>query len=395
MSAAIGRAGTSPVGTIERSPQSNKPAQKPLGILCLVVLSIILTAGLWPFGAPPNRVTWLSRTNGLHFAYPATVLATSSLPPGQLSSTSSCTLEIWLQPASILGESTFLSFYGPSRLSRFSLHQSDSDLLLKTQAAASSRADRQYVDYFFQKRQPVLLTISSGAGGTNIYKNGFLLLQLDRFRVSPQILRDRFVLGTSLTQADTWSGDLHGLALYATELTPSRVLDHYRSWAHLGQPPMPPSIAAQDGAAAIYPFSEHAGVFAHSLIGTGVPLEIPSRFQLVKQDRLSLPWQGFHSDWSYWQDIAINVLGFVPLGFVFCAYWACSHALRPAVITAVLAGVCVTFAIEILQSHLPTRSSDLTDVLTNILGASLGALLYAWKPLRALLGAILADIESV
>ena len=41
--------------------------KKVLGLLCAVVLVIILIAGLWPFHAPKNQVSWLSNSNGLHF----------------------------------------------------------------------------------------------------------------------------------------------------------------------------------------------------------------------------------------------------------------------------------------------------------------------------------------
>ena len=49
--------------------------KKVLGLLCASVLVIILTAGLWPFHAPKNEVTWLSEGKGIHFGKHGVILS--------------------------------------------------------------------------------------------------------------------------------------------------------------------------------------------------------------------------------------------------------------------------------------------------------------------------------
>ena len=45
---------------------NNSTPKKVLELLCASVLAGILIAGLWPFHAPKNEVSWLINGNGLH-----------------------------------------------------------------------------------------------------------------------------------------------------------------------------------------------------------------------------------------------------------------------------------------------------------------------------------------
>jgi hypothetical protein len=69
-----------------------------LGLLCASVLTGILIAGLWPFHAPKNEVSWLSDGNGLHFGKYGVVLGSEAKSPRDLKEGTDCSIEIWLQP---------------------------------------------------------------------------------------------------------------------------------------------------------------------------------------------------------------------------------------------------------------------------------------------------------
>ncbi len=288
-------------------------------------------------------------------------------------------LEIWLEPALGAGSNTILSVYSPRNPLQFSLHQSNSDLAIEYQAPGGQHR-RAYVDSILQRDQAVFLTVASGAEGITVYLNGLPARRFPGFRPPGKGLAGRLVIGTSPTQEDCWSGRLRGLALYRTELTPKRIFEHYRTWTQSGQP----TLAKDDQSEALYLLNEHSGDTLHNRIGSGVNLYIPERFLVLHEKFLDPPWKEYYSGVGYWKDLAINIGGFVPLGFAFCAYWALSCAIKRAVFTAVLLGVAVTLTIEILQSYLPTRQSGVTDLFTNTFGTVLGAALYCWPPVRRL-----------
>jgi VanZ family protein len=72
-------------------------------------------------------------------------------------------------------------------------------------------------------------------------------------------------------------------------------------------------------------------------------------------------------------DIAVNVLGYVPYGFLAAA------ALQPrlrgpaAFIAATASAVVLSLALEALQSYLPARIASNLDAMCNVLGAAIGA----------------------
>jgi hypothetical protein len=72
-------------------------------------------------------------------------------------------------------------------------------------------------------------------------------------------------------------------------------------------------------------------------------------------------------------DLAVNVLGYIPYGFL------CVAALYPrtrgaiAFAVALLSAAALSVALETAQNYLPTRFASNVDVLSNIAGAALGA----------------------
>ncbi len=123
--------------------------------------------------------------------------------------------------------------------------------------------------------------------------------------------------------------------------------------------------------------------------GPSADLVIPEQF--IPARRAFLAWE---SDWTdkaqNWQDVFVNIVGFVPMGFLSFLFFKsrnaerCELALMKRILSrchssmllnfalAVTAGFVLSFFIEYLQAYLPSRDSSLRDLIMNTVGTSLG-----------------------
>ena len=82
--------------------------------ICPLVLCGMLVAGLWPFHAPRNEVSWLSGRNGLLLGKHGTIVSASPFEARASRGDDSCTLEMWLEPTRVDSGGMILAFYWPA-----------------------------------------------------------------------------------------------------------------------------------------------------------------------------------------------------------------------------------------------------------------------------------------
>jgi VanZ family protein len=106
------------------------------------------------------------------------------------------------------------------------------------------------------------------------------------------------------------------------------------------------------------------------------------------RDQQIPPWEFLFAGWpKYWTgfDIAANVVGYVPLGFLLAlsflrrgkARWFTGHRNLAAVGVAVLAGTLLSFCMEGVQNYLPSRVASNVDFGLNVGGTLVGAIAAA------------------
>jgi VanZ family protein len=360
--------------------------RKAIGFLCASVLACILIAGLWPFHAPKNEVSWLTSGTGLHFGRYGLILGSKASTLPGLREATSFSLEIMLRPDRTDTGGTLLAFYSrEDRVVALSLHQSLDDLLLRRIAVYQQRRvkTKWYIEHAFSANKEVFVTITSSSKGTAVYVNGRLTRTSLRFGLSSNDLTGRLVVGNDPAADNGWQGLLRGLAIYNRELTPAEVLQHYGDWTMNRQDEIKIEVPV-----ALYLCNEGMGNVVHNQMDSGNDLRIPEYYFVLNEPFLQVPWDEFDPSWRYYKNVLINIGGFVPLGFFFCAYFSSVRRLDRAVIATIVFGAVVSFTIEVLQAFLPTRDSGLTDIITNTVGTSIGALLYDREYVRALFATI-------
>jgi VanZ family protein len=357
-------------------------------IICLIITSTILVAGLWPFNFwSKNQVEWLKDRDGVRFYSRGIIYSEKEVPilPSLHSSnipTKSFTIEIWVQP----DKETFsylpqlLTIWNRETHEYLFIGQWQSTLIFQSRILDSKKKwiyKKIGIGNVLQKDQTRFIAITSDERGTNIYIDGrleessrnYLFLQLTDKTMSSNFL----VLGNSSTGQQHWMGSLLGLAIYDQPLTRKQISEHFQKWQERGKS----SLLAERGLFALYLFDEGSGEHIHDLLNHH-HLVMPLRFEVLQKTILVPPWKDFRFNRSYLMDIITNILCFIPFGFFFSAYlWMKKpRSIFRLLLTSIIIAGCMSLSIELIQVYLPTRSSQLMDVITNILGAAIGVTLF-------------------
>jgi VanZ family protein len=357
-----------------------------LRIVCTLILAGMLVAGLWPFHSPRNRVTWLGEGAGLFLGKYGILMSAQPLRSTGSKRNTPCSFEVWLEPARVDKSGTILAYYRPDNFAvQVSLRQFEGNLMfgrgdLKYQQRV--RFVGIYAAKVFRKHRPVLFSIATGEGGTAVYANGALVQRSSSFKFSSDDLTGQLMFGNAPATTDVWSGTLKAYAVYDRELSPDEVRQHYANWLHNDEK----ALVNSKGVIGVYPFSENSGSVVHNQVDPATNLLIPECFVVPHKQFLEAPWDEYHPTWSYWKSVAINVIGFIPLGFFFCALFHLASDVEHPVLATITLGFMVSLTIEALQGFLPTRSSGVTDLFTNTFGTAVGTVAYTSPAVRRCIG---------
>jgi VanZ like protein/concanavalin A-like lectin/glucanase superfamily protein len=339
---------------------------------------VVLVVGLWPLRFhPPNNVSWIVARDGIRFGTHGSVVSSGQLRVPDDEAAGPCSLELWLTPDFSSASSTILTFSTPSNPTQLQLIQSLGDLFVNKE-----RADRQWrreekhiaIVSLFQKDRSTFISISGDSGGTSVFIDGSLRRRSNEFRLTCELLTGRLILANSPIRYAPWQGNIFALAIYRGSLNAATIGRHYSAFFS------GTAINREDlkNALAIYGFSERGGQLIRDQTRAEPDLTIPGWYSILYPPFLTPAWREFVPTRWYVTDLAINIAGFVPPGFFICATLISLRGPKRSVGLATVAGLSLSLTIEVLQAHIPMRNSGTTDLITNTLGAGIGAALYAY-----------------
>lgn len=355
--------------------------QRTLITVLLLICAAIVVAGLWPFDFhPENNVRLLREEKGIRLFG---VGNARSREPFSLSDTvfrnGSFSLEILVRPHQEPSHDVpaMISLCDRSGKQYLFIGQWKSTLIIRS-PGRSSPPSRRYreigVADALRRDQTRLITVTASENETVIFLDGDHVQSFPRHSLLPGPDRHTgyLVIGNVRSGDTFWSGDLLGLRIYDRALQKHEVRLYARQWPKTA---LQPSTMKQ-GIIAEYDFDHRDSPFVVNRSGSLPDLAIADAFQPVRRARLQFPRA---RDW--WTvpaavDVFINVAGFVPFGFFFSLLLRRSSPLsaRHAGFAAVAAGAAISLAIEVTQTYLPPRDSSAADLVFNVLGTIIGAI---------------------
>jgi hypothetical protein len=342
-----------------------------LAAITAIICMIMFAAGLKPKGFRlHNTASWLTQTNGIDFGKLGIAFTDNNHSPAH----ESLSIELAIKPPVQHRKHLAVIFdvWDTRNQRHAALCQWDTSLMVMKSPSRYFKNSRLHIGKSVSPLKVCFVTITSSRNhGTDLYINGILSSSTHRFNLCDSSgTFGQLVLGNSASATNPWKGELYSLSLHHSLFSKEEVLERYRLW----EAKQPVENSAE--VLASYSFNERGGTITHDRGGTYGDLHIPSVFFIPQKQILNMPWDDFRFDGSYAFDVAMNLFGFIPFGFFFTALlWSIGGSTRRnRIILCVLAGAGISLLFELTQAYIPTRSSQMSDVILNALGTIVGAM---------------------
>lgn len=348
------------------------------------MLLLILYSGLhFKTAAITNEVTWIGDRDGIRFDRHGIAYAKGvSLPSGSRGSKGrDLTIELAIKPSGPSSDGHFrllLVLHGGDDAEQLIIGQWRSWLVIMNgdDYDATRRRTRISVDTLTPQNER-FVTVTSGDNGTAVFIDGQLAkhnrdLHLNMPGDGNQM---QLVLGNSIYGRHPWAGEIYGLAYYDHVRTEPDIRQHFNYWAREHSF----SFAHPMTPAGLYLFNERQGRRVVDHGGGKHDLAVPARMTILTKEFLAPVFGNAEYNLSLFQDMVINIAGFIPMGFLLSTLvWHMQgRSVTVRLVIAMLACGAVSLTIELAQAWIPSRSSQMLDFILNTLGAGAGVVLHS------------------
>ncbi len=242
--------------------------------------------------------------------------------------------------------------------------------------ANKQKTPKLYIKEGLPSHKTRYLTITTGLDGTCVYLEGQLVRKRRNLllKIPTGTVETTLVLGNSVNGRHPWKGEFYGFVLFPFQLNAKDIVIHHDEWMKSNSfssfKKYSPSI--------MYMFDENSGHKALDHSSGGHHLNLPAQFRILQKEILGIPQRTDLTTKSSIQDILLNLLGFIPFAialnavFLHANRWTAKHG---ALLTLLLC-FTISLSIELIQAEMPSRSSQLIDLILNTLGSGLGLVVF-------------------
>ena len=359
----------------------NRPLPWLLLVLTAAMLALILYSGLrFKEVAITNEIAWIDARPGLRFGNSGIAYGNAAIPAaGTTSDQAPLSIEMALKPGAT-GDGHFrflLLLHGDDDDTQLVIGQWKSWLVVMHGDDYAHKRHRVRIAVnALQTPGERFLAVTSGQTGTALFLDGELIRRNAdlHLRMPKGNERTRLVLGNSIYGRHAWTGEIYGLAYFDRELTGQAIKAHYRQW----EAERTFAFALTKNARGLYLFDEGRGARVIDHAPGGNDLHLPPRMTILTKEFLAAPLSGEEFNLSLFQDMVINLTGFFPMGFLLSAliyYWQ-QQPFRKRLLFVMLVCGAISLTIELAQAWIPSRSSQMLDLILNTLGGGIGVVFH-------------------
>ena len=343
-----------------------------------LLLAAMIFAGLYPFNFfPPNQVRWIPHEPGLYFNGSGISYTNRE---SSIFLKDAVSVELLLKERRDCrnwGTNEIFSFYDGAASPSLLVGQWEGRIFIYSRFEKNE--GHEWYTLFCSKQslprgKAHLVTVTFDNSEKSIYIDG-QLSNRKNVELKPRThieFSGRFLLGNSPRGKNGWCGEVKGLAVYRRILLPGEIEMHSRRVSQEGAV----GLADMPGCLALYLFNEKEGNAAKSILNKPIPFSIPVRLNGLGLTAFSLPIKDMRFYDFEKADFLENIVFFLLFGALLAAIILKKYATGffTTFLMVILSGGLLSCVIEGFQLFLPSRSSSMADILSNILGSGFGML---------------------
>lgn len=329
-----------------------------------------------------NNVAWIDGEDGIRFGHYGIAYSHTAFPSRESSQepTVGLSIELAVRPDDSINDrfKILLCIHAGKDSDQLIIGQWRSSLIVMNgdDYDGKKKTPKVGVQNALPPKSNSFININSGESGTFVYINGHMRVSNGRLVLKiPNETSDAvLVLGNSPYGRHSWTGDIYGLAIYEHTLNSGDTSSHFDQYSRKHNFSFPRNIDPK----VFYIFDEKTGFKAFDHGSKDHHLVIPSRVKIIKKEILVAPWNEGRLDRQLVQDMVMNLAGFIPPGFFFCAlmFHLGGFYKKHGMLLTLCTCFMISLIIELAQAWIPSRSSQSLDLIFNTLGGWLGAIFY-------------------